>query len=1224
MKTRAKAESFAPLTAGVTTDAFDALSVSLEPGVSLVEASAGTGKTFSITQLVLRLLLDRKADGSWRVGGIGNILVVTFTNAATAELTTRVRAMLREAVDVFSAVVTERTTKREYLFALRDQHGDAAVPRLREALASLDQLSIHTIHGWCRRVLEENALESGTPFGAQFLEEDAQLLERMAQDWWRRTMYEDEQLAALAVHERWSHDSFLKDLKTWQRLPDVRLEPGDALPVAREAVARAMTEFARTWDADAARGFLESVKWLARAPLKDPAVRQRIVAAGDALARGDLVAGLPVVKACTAAALRHKETGIMKRPAALYEAVPEQAFVRGCETVAVAMRGVALALRVSCLTDVHARVNAEKRRRHLLGFDDMLRRLRDALTGSGPDGALARAIRARHDAALIDEFQDTDPFQFPIFTTAFAGRPLFLIGDPKQAIFAFRGADVHAYLAAARSADRQYTLGRNWRSTPRMIGAVNALFQFRRAPFLDAEIGFSAATSAEAPADPLSGDGRASLHWWLLPPGEGKNGEPEFLAKGKASDRERAALVREVVRLLSEPTSAGTPLAPAQIAVLVRSGKEGIAAQQALRAAGVPCIVAGLDDILKSRELHELESALRAVLTPADARTVRAAMATDMWGMSAHDIHALSLPEREGEWQALVERFAGWRELWLRFGFMRAAQAMLADLGVVERLLAHEDGERRVTNLRHAVELLHGAATEERLSPEGLLLWISTTRATSSEKAERTELRLETDAKAVQIVTIHKSKGLEFDVVFCPGLWSTWRTAADEPVLVHEGGAAVFDHGSPKREARGQLAMAEELAEELRLVYVALTRARLRCYLSWGAVKNRRTGLHSGHTALGWLLRATDEERTPTEAVADVPAMFESSLAQWDAPLHELVRRSDGAMTVEAIHDDAGDAAPRWTGADEERGSPQCRTDLPSGQSLRPWRIASFTSLTAGRQVEDARDVADAAEGARAWAQAHRPADFMDFPAGRLPGVALHELFERADFDADDDALRTLVGEVLHRAQLVDHEARIDAVTGMLRRVLGDTLPGTSITLRDVPRHRTLREWAFHLPLGDVSAELLGDAFSRHGDEVARRYAPALRRLSAERTHGFLTGVMDLAFEQEGRWYLVDWKSNQLGLDPAHYERAELEREMFASHYVLQYHLYVTALHRFLTLRVKDYDYDTHMGGAWYAFLRGVDGTGRGWFGDRPPRALVTALDALMTDSISSRGRPAA
>jgi exodeoxyribonuclease V beta subunit len=1194
--------------------AFDPLAVSLEPGVSLVEASAGTGKTFSITQLVLRLLLDRKEDGTWRVGGIGNILVVTFTNAATAELTTRVRAALRDAVDVFSGAVSEREGPA-HLFALRKQHDDGALPRLRDALASLDRLSVHTIHGWSRRVLEENALESGTPFGAQFLEDEALLLERMAQDWWRRTMYEDEQLAALAVHNGWTHDAFLKDLKKWQRLPDVRLAPDEELPAARAALAGAIAEFAAMWDADATREFLDSMKWRSNAPLLDEAERARIVKAGAALAAGDLAAGLPFVRSCTTAAIRHDRTGIKQKPAPLFESVAEQPFVRGCDTIAMAIHAMTLALRVSCLRDVHKRVDDEKRRRHILGFDDVLRRLNTALVKGGPDGALARAIRARHDAALIDEFQDTDPFQFPIFATAFADRPLFLIGDPKQAIFGFRGADLFAYLDAAQRAGHRYTLGENWRSTERMVGAVNALFEYRRDPFLYDRIGFAPAKAATKRRDPLAMDGRGALHWWLLPPADGTRG-PEQLTKGKAGERVKTALVREVVRMLSEPAGDGAPLKPGQLAVLVRATHEGLEAQRELRAAGVPCIVAGLDDILKSRELHELECVLRAVLVLADDRVVRAALATEMWGRTANEIHDLSLPDHESEWQAVAEQLAYWRDLWVRFGFMRAAQSLLGALRVVERLLAFEDGERRVTNLRHAVELLHGVATEERLSPEGLLLWISTTRETRAEKAERTELRLETDADAVQIVTIHRSKGLEYDVVFCPWLWAARRDKDEDPVLVHEGGAAVFDHGSPDRQARGRLATAEQLAEELRLVYVALTRARLRCYVAWGAVQNGKTKLHAGHTALGYLLRPALEVMSPDDLVERVPQAFESALAAWDIPVRELVAGSGGAMTVEVL-DEEQEPPHRWAGASRERCTPVCRTDLPSGESLRSWRIVSFTSLTAGRQAEDARDVADATEGARVWAATRHPADFMDFPAGRQPGVALHELLERAEFDASDAALHALAAEVLQRAQLVDHDDRIGAAAGMLRRVLGDPLPETGFALRSVPRDHTLREWSFHLPLGDVSAGLLAEAFNRHGGDVARRYAPALRHLAAERTHGFLTGVIDLAFEHDGRWHVVDWKSNQLGSDHAHYERAELEREMFASHYVLQYHLYITALHRFLKVRLRDYDYERDMGGAWYAFLRGIDGTGRGWFHDRPPRALVDALDALMTDAVT-------
>jgi exodeoxyribonuclease V beta subunit len=207
-----------------------------------------------------------------------------------------------------------------------------------------------------------------------------------------------------------------------------------------------------------------------------------------------------------------------------------------------------------------------------------------------------------------------------------------------------------------------------------------------------------------------------------------------------------------------------------------------------------------------------------------------------------------------------------------------------------------------------------------------------------------------------------------------------------------------------------------------------------------------------------------------------------------------------------------------------------------------------------------------------------------------------------------------LTQEILLRTGMAvgEDDGSIAAVAGMAERVLASRLPGAHFALRDVPHSSTLREWEFHLPLGTVERDTLARIFAEDGGELARRYAPALRRIGADRTHGFLTGVIDLALVHEGRWYVVDWKSNHLGNDPAQYEPAALEREMFASHYVLQYHLYVTALHRYLRLRQPGYDYDVHMGGVWYSFLRGVDGSERGWFADRPPRALIEALDALM------------
>lgn len=1206
---------------------FDPATVPLDPGVYLVEASAGTGKTFSLTLTVLRLLLDRNPTGEYRVRGIGNILVVTFTNAATSELITRVRAALRDAVDVLAGTAT-RTEQNAHLFALRDQHRDdpEVLDRLRKALSEIDTLAIFTIHGFCKRVLDESALESGTPFDAGFIENDALWIERVTQDWWRCTVYENAPLAALVVSEQWAHDAFARDLRTCQRWPDTHVDPDESLDDALAALTQAIDAFRAAWKPAHAASFLAGLAWRRNAPLAEEGTRRRTLACAAALAAGDLLAGLRFVRACTTDAIRHERTGIKVKPADSFEQVPKEPFVAACDAIAAAVQRVHRALRVSCLRDVARRFEAEKRRRHLLDFDDLLRRLRGELEREGPDGLLATAIRGRYDVALIDEFQDTDSYQFPIFSIAFAERPLFLIGDPKQAIYAFRGADIFAYRNAAQAADRVFTLAQNWRSTPRMVGAVNALFGRQPHAFLYDWIEFRPAVAARPDEGPLANDGLGALHWWYAPPDDEKP-----LGRKDAARRFHRATARECVRLIGRPEDGGAGLRPGRIAVLVRDSYEAADVQRALRAAGVPCILAKLGDVLESEQVREIERFLAAVIAPQDGRKVRAALATEMWGKSASEIHALSRAEGEEEWQELVEELTALRETWVQRGFLRMAQSFIASKRVAERLLAHEDGDRRLTNLRQAMELLHALSVEERLSPEGLLLRIARARVMKTEDAERTELRLESDADAVQIVTIHKSKGLEYDVVFCPGLWACRRAGADEPVLVHEGErTVVFDHGSPNRAARGRLAEAERLAEELRLVYVAITRARYRAYLAWGPVQNATTRAAAWHTALAYLLRpdALDGAgHTAADVAERVAAAMEAGVGDWERALRELVGASGGAMSIETI-DSSDDPIARRHDASTALAAPTPRTALPSAAQLDTWRIASFTSLSAShhgashhggvQHVEDGRDVADAGRERGSLMGAMPPArgrdDFLAFPAGRAAGIVLHELFEKVDFAAPEGNIRALATELLERERFIDgeHDARVTAVTSMASRVLESVLPGAHFALRDVPRGVTLREWVFDLPLGTVERDTLARLFATDGGALARRYASALSRIAPDRTHGFLTGVVDLAFVHQDRWYVVDWKSNHLGDDPAQYEPAALEREMFATHYVLQYHLYVTALHRFLRARVPGYTYETHVGGVYYAFLRGIDGTERGWFADRPARALIDALDALM------------
>ncbi|HYW49579.1 MAG TPA: UvrD-helicase domain-containing protein, partial [Gemmatimonadaceae bacterium] len=697
---------------------FNALEVPLLDGVTLVEASAGTGKTFAITRLVLRLLLER------RVESLSQILVVTFTDKATQELVTRIRSVLRLADRVWSETPPKRTASIDDLFVLREKHYDGRAI-ISAALGSLDDLGVSTIHGFCQRMLAESALETRMPFRTTFVEDETEPLQRAALDWLRQRTLVDSKAAEQLVSQQADIDQMVdKFVRTYRR------QAGTTLHF-------------------------------------DPYI-------------------------------------------------PHQA------TVADFVHTVDIAF------------NREKSRRHLLGFDDLLRILCNVLTEEGPQGALAQRIRSRYRAALIDEFQDTDNTQFPIFSNAFAGCPLFLIGDPKQSIYAFRGADIHAYLRAADAAGRRYTLVRNFRSTPAYVGALEQLFTRAPEPFRydESRIDYPRVTAATSPAAPggTGTDGCGAMVWWWVDKALGPKGD--FVAKDLALTLLVDAIRHEIVRLLGEG------LQTRSIAVLLRTNNQAREVKAALDAAGVPSVIAGAEDVLASDEAFELVRIADAIASPYDHRAVSSALATRIWGSDAAAIANAVADGGETEWGRITDRFAELRDAWRQRGVSAALGAVLAERRTAERLLSLPDGERRLTNVRHVIELLHTAAADDGVILESVGSWHARER-TVSNTPERRQQRLETDSEAVQILTIHKAKGLEFDVVFCPTLWDERKpmpgpfgiTAAAARTA---GDCFVLDIGSPEHADRLTAFQLEEDAEAQRLAYVALTRAVHRCYVAIG------------------------------------------------------------------------------------------------------------------------------------------------------------------------------------------------------------------------------------------------------------------------------------------------------------------------------------------------------------------------------------------------------
>lgn len=1161
---------------------FDLLHTPIARGITLVEASAGTGKTYSLTGLVLRLLLeDPDLD-------VGRILVMTFTNAATAELVERIRRTLGTAAATFR---DGGRSGDAFLRELARRHGQNGLRNLERALRDLDDLEVCTIHGFCRRMLDQNAFETGTAFDVEYAADDGTLLTAAGGDFWRRTLYGASDLVtAVVAHRGWTPSSFLEDFRKCRRHPRIDIRPS---PLSIDDAAAALEQSAATvrtaWNAAAITEILTGAKYK-KGERMTRAERTCVIADADAFCTGATPSALGALLALDPDVLEDRLFAAdMRRYAAtdLARAVP---------ALTDAIAAFEHALRCAFIREVDGILEDAKRATGLAHYDDLLLRLFRALEDPAREPALRRAVATQYEAVLVDEFQDTDTIQYDIFRRLFAGTRLVLVGDPKQAIYGFRGADVFAYLRAKDDAGRTpYRLDTNHRSEASLVTAVNELFSRKPRPFVIDAISFQKVRAAgSADETPLTGDDRRALEWiWLEPTSN----------KEVAAKRATSATVAEIVHLLTASHGlriGDRPVEPRDIAVLVRSNRRAEQVQAALRTAGVPSVVSQAESVFETGEARELHRMLAAVATPRDAGTLRAALATRAFGHDAAAIAALG--DDDGAWQGIVDGFEKLRETWIRRGFVAMAEEMLSFAGARSRLLAHAGGARRLTNLLHLVELTEQAVEEHHLTPDGAVAWLARIRANPKLFPEdAAEVRLETDADAVQICTVHKSKGLEYGIVFCP---FTWEAGTDDPrkkpVLAHDlaNDRVIYQYPPPDPEVT-EAGEKERLSEEARLLYVSLTRARHRCYVVWGDLGTKS----AAHAALAHVLHGG----APPE--------------QWRAQLGDLCAEHSDVMAVR--DHDATLPNPRWENLRPAPCELREREFPPGAQpQLVPWRVASFSSLRAAASAQptpsEAPDYIDPSINEPTELVA--PRGIFAFAKGARAGTCLHEIFEKCDFArVGDAATAELVAAALRRHGLDDpssHAARIDpgsVVLDMLDDVLGSRLPATNLSLSSIARDRMLAEWQFHLPIGSVSQSKLAEVFARYGrGPVSERYPPLLRALGGREIHGFLMGFVDLVFTHEERWYVVDWKSNHLGNDVAAYADDALVRAMCEHHYVLQYHLYALALHRYLRQRLSDYDYERHFAGAGYAFLRGMRrGHAGGWYFDRPPLALIEALDEI-------------
>jgi exodeoxyribonuclease V beta subunit len=1164
-------------------------------GRSLIEASAGTGKTWTLTALYARLLLERELS-------VGQILVVTYTTAATAELRERIRARLAELLALYEG----GQSGDDFLNELHRRHpGEAARRRLLLAVHGFDEAAIFTIHGFCQRALQDSAFEAGGDFDAELTQDDREVLDALLGDAWRHVLAgADPAWARYLAKQKVTPATLRQALRSHLGKPYLRVEPRERVGEAElQAASAAWQAAAELWRAEGYAwvevlrehgGLSQSTHRAAKLPLwsaeldayfADPAA---LFEAPDGLAKLGAAALLKATK---------------KGHDAPHSAVAEALDVLGAalESALPAGKQKLIALQVELLDRLNVELPQRKAAQRLLAFDDLLNNLDQALHSTAGEDLAAR-LREQYPLALIDEFQDTDPIQYAIFDRVYReGGDLCFVGDPKQAIYAFRGADLATYLQARDAAERQYDLPFNYRSTPALIKALNQLFA-RPQPF--AEDGLS--------YPPVSA-GKKSRATLVLPEQDG--GAPlglvwlgdEGLNKARAGELAALDTARRIASLLAasaqgkayfEDDGGRKPLKGGDIAVLVSNHREAASVAAELAARGVPSVRRGRDSVWHSEEAAELAAVLAAYAEPGREGVLRYALATRLLGRDAAQIARCQ--EVEQEWDRERAAAEQYHQLWQQQGFMRVFRAWLDQERVAERLLAGIDGERRLTNLLHLGELLQ-AESLQRPGLEPLLAWFAAQRG-SEGAGEDALLRLESDAERVQIVTIHTSKGLEYPLVFCPFLWDGRLLGqhTDSARCHDEQGQPLLDLGSDRLGEHLQAARRESFAEKLRLTYVALTRARDRLWLHWGPAalpKPKKDGslpdegLHS--SALAWLLHG--RELPGLDALGELATY----LAGQEGPalaveLDELAASSTGLIARLAPFTEEAQAA--GTG----RAEPPQAQQLFERSLHSAWRIGSFSGLAAGLHMEapdrDALALVDASEPG---------AGFFAFPRGARAGTCLHAILE--DWMRGKGSLEQLVPLALQEHG-IDAELWGAIAIAQLQAVLDADLDGQGLRLSALQANRRLPELGFTFPVERLDVERLRALLADPAFGLPEPMRQAAERLQFDELKGYLKGFIDLTFEHAGRWYILDYKSNWLGPTAAHYGAERLEQAIAAEHYHLQYLIYLVALRRFLRTRLAGFS-DAQLGGAWYLFLRGMPQAGV--YFARPSDALLDALDAL-------------
>ena len=1176
-------------------------------GINLVEASAGTGKTYNITSLYIRALIELDVS-------VDDLLVVTYTEAATKELKDRLLKRIRESINVLKeGEVSDDSDQFLSELITHVSNPEEALEKLQRAVRCFDEAAVYTIHGFCYQSLQEQAFESRAMYNAEMIGDDSELVQEAVDDYWRNWIAEFSEdkekkvLLDLITGQGYNPDKLAKELGSYIGKPYLHILPNQTdSKLIEKKLSELIDVYGKlkvVWSED--KQELWDLLDTGNLSYYTTNKLNKWFRLMDEFLHHDM----PSLETFTQF-YRFEQANINdslnKKAREANVQPPQHDFFGLTEDFTEALeivRDYEIVFKKELLLSLRETLKQKKEVQQVLSYDDLLLQLRDALLQSERGKDLAAKLRRKYPIALVDEFQDTDPNQYEIFRAIYKGHDtesaLFMIGDPKQSIYSFRGADIFSYIEARNDAPEEYmfNLQKNFRSTPRLLEGLNLIWGSHDNPFVLDDISFVEAIPGQEQDEYDSlveyGEVQPPVRFNFLTAKEGSSNKGDLASA--AAENTASEIKRLIAHGKSEKVTLGdSSLLAKDIAVLVRTHKQASLIKEALQKEGIKSVQYSQESVFQSEEAYQLEVFLKAVAEPANESRIKTALSLPLTSFKAGDL--LNIEDDEQRWLEILTLFSKWNKQWQEHGFAAMFRSVLQKAKISEHVIKLPNGERALTNILHIGELLQQEATENGTSQHGLIKWLARKRQDSSRTSDEEQLRLESDEELVKIVTMHRSKGLEYPVVFCPFLWYGPRYSdSGQPLVYHnEGGNAILDlngkNDGDRAEKRFQASI-EELAESVRLAYVAMTRARNCLYIPWGYADN------SEFSALGYLFQ------DPEQTIESLKKKLGDG--KYEAP--------DGSQIESEIRDFCADHSNLCTTGLEVKGeSPQ----LPFGDngvkksaaktfkrmSVDPQTvISSFSSLISSKDDVEAHDYDQFTFHSESREITYSSKSIFTFPRGPQPGTCIHRIYEEIDF-GDPTDLTEVVNESLSMYGIsTDWEKVVsNHVQSTLKKKLA--AGSSNFSLSDIGKNKRIPELEFYFKNGGAElSELLS---------IIRDETPASFGFEGATASGFLKGFIDLTFEYDGKFYLLDYKTNHLGDSLQDYDKESMQDEIYHHMYDLQYHIYSVALHRFLKLKISNYSYDTHFGGAFYLFLRGINEQGNeGIFFDRPEASVINDLD---------------